>query len=191
MQKIRNLLAFFRFLRGLYHKANGGHEGAHLWPHATVEPQVRLWYDDPSCITLGPGVYVAAFTVLAVLSDKGKRNSKLVVGQDTYIGELNNIRAAGGTITIGSKCLISQQVSLIASGHGYAAGMHIQDQPWDEAKNYITIGDDVWIGCGAIVLPGVTIGNGAVIAAGSLVNKDVPAGAIVAGLPAKVLKYRE
>jgi acetyltransferase-like isoleucine patch superfamily enzyme len=55
----------------------------------------------------------------------------------------------------------------------------------------IRIGDDVWVGCSVQILPGVTIGNGAVIAAGSLVNKDVPENAIVAGVPAKIIKYRE
>lgn len=52
------------------------------------------------------------------------------------------------------------------------------------------VGNDVWIGCNVVVLPGVTIGNGAVVAAGSIVTKDVPPYAIVAGTPAKVLRYR-
>jgi acetyltransferase-like isoleucine patch superfamily enzyme len=51
----------------------------------------------------------------------------------------------------------------------------------------VDIGDDVWIGRGALVLPGVTIGDGAVVAAGAVVTKDVPAGSVVAGVPAKVV----
>jgi acetyltransferase-like isoleucine patch superfamily enzyme len=54
----------------------------------------------------------------------------------------------------------------------------------------ITIEDDVWIGFGAVVLDGVHIGSGAVIGAGSVVTRDVPAQAVVAGSPARVLKYR-
>jgi acetyltransferase-like isoleucine patch superfamily enzyme len=189
--QIRTISGMFGYLRNAYRASLGPPAYKVLFPNAIVEDQVRLWYDDASDIELGEGVYVSSFTVLSTLSNHGKRNSKLIVGAGTYIGELNNIRASGGQITIGKKCLISQQVSLIGSGHLYARGEWIQDQPWDETKNFITIGDDVWIGCGAIVLPGVTIGDGAVIAAGTIVTKDVPAQTIVAGIPARFVKERE
>jgi acetyltransferase-like isoleucine patch superfamily enzyme len=54
----------------------------------------------------------------------------------------------------------------------------------------VTIGDDVWIGCNAVILPGVRIGRGAVVAAGSVVTRDVPEYAIVGGIPARILKQR-
>jgi acetyltransferase-like isoleucine patch superfamily enzyme len=54
----------------------------------------------------------------------------------------------------------------------------------------ITIGRDVWLGANSVVLAGVTIGDGAVIAAGAVVNRDVPAGSIVGGVPARVLSWR-
>lgn len=60
---------------------------------------------------------------------------------------------------------------------------------FDEAEN-ITIGNDVWVGANAIVMDGVTIADGAIIAAGSVVVKDVPAYAVVGGVPAKVIRYR-
>jgi phosphonate metabolism protein (transferase hexapeptide repeat family) len=56
--------------------------------------------------------------------------------------------------------------------------------------HHVTLGHDVWIGHGAIVLPGVSIGNGAAIGAGAVVTKDVPAFAIVVGVPGRVLRYR-
>ena len=55
----------------------------------------------------------------------------------------------------------------------------------------MTIGPDVWVGARCVILPGVTIGEGAVIAAGSVVTKDVPAGAVVGGVPARIIKTRE
>lgn len=55
----------------------------------------------------------------------------------------------------------------------------------------VIIGDDVWIGMRSIIMPGVRVGNGAVIGAGAVVTKDVPDYAIVGGVPAKVLKYRK
>lgn len=57
-------------------------------------------------------------------------------------------------------------------------------------KGNIEIGDDVWLGTDALIMGGVKVGNGAVVAAGSIVTKDVPAYAIVGGCPAKVIKYR-
>ena len=57
-------------------------------------------------------------------------------------------------------------------------------------KGNIEIGDDVWLGTDALIMGGVKIGNGAIVAAGSIVTKNVPAYAIVGGCPAKVIKYR-
>jgi len=61
----------------------------------------------------------------------------------------------------------------------------------DEEKKYpVVIGNDVWIGCGAVILGGLTLGDGCIVAAGAVVTKDVPAYAIVGGVPAKVIRYR-
>ncbi len=114
----------------------------------------------------------------------------LEIGESTYVGELNNLRAAGGTIKIGNNCCISQQVTLVASNHSIKKGMNITGQPWDVSKHSIYIGNDVWIGANVVVLPGVTIHDGAVIGAGTIVNKDVPENAVVVGNPMKLIKYR-
>lgn len=155
-----------------------------------IENSTKLVIDDINNLNLGEGVYVGAYTTIHVRNDVGKYNSTLKIGRKTSIGELNNIRASGGEIVIGEKCLISQNVSLIVANHTTNIGSFIMDQPWSEKNNYIEIGDDVWIGAGAIVLPGVKIGNGAIVGAGSIVTKHVEANTIVAGIPAKYVKLR-
>jgi virginiamycin A acetyltransferase len=73
-----------------------------------------------------------------------------------------------------------------------ALGKHgwLQKYALPEKRNFIVIGNDVWIGANAIILPGVTIGDGAIVAAGAVVSRDVPPYAIVGGVPAKILRYR-
>lgn len=145
----------------------------------------------PESIEICENVVVGAYNVFCVINqfENTTEKSKLMIGSGTYIGEHNNIRAAAGSIFIGKNCLISQQVSIISSDHGINKEELIKTQLWIK-KGDIVIEDDVWIGCASQILSGVRIGKGAVIAAGSLVNKDVPSYAIVAGVPAKVIKYR-
>lgn len=141
---------------------------------------------------IGPASTICDFTFIAVNNDPmGGVDSYLTIGQNTYIGEFNNIRAAGGSITIGDNCLVSQKVTMVASNHSYKKGDYIYTQKWDTSKHSIKIGNDVWIGANVVILPGVSVGDGAVIGAGSIVNKDVPENAIVFGNPMRVLKYRE
>jgi acetyltransferase-like isoleucine patch superfamily enzyme len=109
----------------------------------------------------------------------------------TYIGENNNIRASGGRITIGESCLIFQNVIIVKTNHDIKLGQLIQEQGSTADNNFIVIGDDVWIGASSVILPGITIGKGSVVAAGSIVTKDVKENAIVAGNPARFFKYRK
>ncbi len=83
-------------------------------------------------------------------------------------------------VTIGSDCAISWDVTIMDTDY------HSIEGNSDTAS--VTIGNKVWIGCKATILKGVTIGDGAVIAAGALVTRDVPPNSVVAGVPAKVVK---
>lgn len=92
-------------------------------------------------------------------------------------------------IIIGNNCLIGPDVVLINTNHGTNKNKLIRLQKNISAD--IIIGNDVWIGAKSVILPGVTIGDGAVVAAGSIVNKDVAPYTIVGGVPVKLLKERK
>jgi acetyltransferase-like isoleucine patch superfamily enzyme len=106
-----------------------------------------------------------------------------------------------GKLKIGKFCSIADGVKILLGGeHNYR---FVSTYPFDnllirfkelgptvKTKGDVTIGNDVWIGYGAIILSGVTIGDGAVVGAGAVVAKDIRPYAIVAGNPAKLLKYR-
>lgn len=157
-----------------------------------IDRSVRLLISKDSNLFLSKGVYIGSYTIICCqgYDVNDNKNALIAIGEDTYIGELNNIRAAGGKIRIGRKCLISQQVTIVSSNHCIQKDQFILDQAWTKDKKDIDIGDDVWIGAGASIMGGVTIGNGAVIASGSVVTKDVEPYSIVGGIPAKKIRDR-
>lgn len=110
------------------------------------------------------------------------------IGGGSMIGENCFLDGYSG-LTIGRNVLVAHNASIIAEDHGFASRrIPIRRQP--KTKGPIVIGDDVWVGCGARVLKGVTIGTGAIIGAGSVVTRDVPPYSIVGGIPARVLRMR-
>ena len=125
--------------------------------------------------------------------------SRVSVGQETY-GKINvDIYDKGDdeVLKIGSYCSIASGVRFLCGGdhnlnHLLTFPVSKRYRGVDEAitKGKIIVEDDVWLGTNALILSGVTIGQGSVVAAGSVVTKNVPAYAIVAGVPAKVIKYR-
>ena len=109
-----------------------------------------------------------------------KFSSKIIIGDNTSIGDRTEIHA-GKLVEIGSGCNIAWDVCILDRDY------HKLDSQQEQIKP-IKIEDDVWIGCRALIMKGITIGKGAVIAAGSVVTKDVPPNALVGGNPAKILK---
>jgi acetyltransferase-like isoleucine patch superfamily enzyme len=115
-------------------------------------------------------------------------DAKLTIGENTTIG-YNTFIICSDRIEIGSNCLIAPFVYIIDDDHEIRRNLNINEQ--GNSKKEIIIGDDVWVGAKATILKGVTIGNGAVIATGAVVNKDVKAYSIVGGIPAKVIGERK
>ena len=113
----------------------------------------------------------------------------LTIGDGTYIGP-RCLLGAGGGITIGRRVTLGAGVHVLAENHEFRdAATLIQDQGVTRAG--ITIEDDVWIGNNVIVLDGVRVGRGAVIGAGAIVTRDVPAFAVAVGNPARVIRTRD
>lgn len=113
----------------------------------------------------------------------------LKVGDHSNIGPYAFI-GCSGYIEIGSRVMMGPRVNLMAENHNFAR----TDVPMKEqgvTREFIRIEDDVWIGVNATILAGVTVGRGAIIAAGAVVTKDVPPYAIVGGVPARVLRERD
>jgi acetyltransferase-like isoleucine patch superfamily enzyme len=138
---------------------------------------------------IGNNVRIREFGWIQATSDLNDPGKGLQIYDDVYVGPRCYFGAGGG-ITIGSKVVIGAGVELLAENHCFEdSETPIQDQ--GVSRKGIHIEDDVWIGNRVIVLDGVHIERGAVIGAGSVVTKDVPPNAIVAGNPARILRYRE
>jgi len=114
-------------------------------------------------------------------------SSELTIGDDTYIGRWTIILAYE-SVQIGNDCLIAPGCHITDVNHGIEYGELIRTQNYTSKP--VRIGNDVWVGAGSSILPGVTVGDGAVIGARSVITRDVPPYAIVAGVPAKMIRYR-
>jgi len=115
-------------------------------------------------------------------------NAAVFIGENTTFGH-HSFLFSSESIEIGANCLIAPFVYIVDSDHNIDKGKLINEQPNSTAP--IKIGNDVWIGTGAKILKGVTIEDGAVIAAGSLVKSDVKAYEIHGGVPAKKISDRK
>jgi acetyltransferase-like isoleucine patch superfamily enzyme len=105
--------------------------------------------------------------------------ARIEVGASTYINRRTEM-CAKSLVHIGSRCALSWDVTITDTDYHQLEG--------SPAVAPVSIGDEVWVGARAIILKGVTVGPGAVIAAGAVVNRDVPARALVAGVPSRVVR---
>lgn len=137
---------------------------------------------------------------------------KSYIGMGTYVGDCSHIVST----KIGRFCSIAENVRVLIGNHptsvfvttypsfyyntdsqigftfhkGEPIFKGLNKYPPGESDYHVVIGNDVWIGCNCLIIEGVKIGDGAVIGAGAVVTKDVAPYSVVAGVPAKVIKYR-
>jgi acetyltransferase-like isoleucine patch superfamily enzyme len=111
------------------------------------------------------------------------------IARRVWLGPYVVVYGHGG-VDIGEETLISMHATILSSNHSVPqVGMFIRDTP--DVLLPTKIGRDVWVGANAVILGGVTIGDGAVVGAGAVVTRDVEAGAIVAGIPARIVRLRQ
>lgn len=134
-------------------------------------------------VEIGAGVYVGHQAIL-----KGYHLNRLVIGDGTWIGEQAFIHAAGG-VSIGRNVGIGPGVRITSSRHA-EDGRTVPILHAAIELAGVVVEDDADLGVASVILPGVRVGRGAQVGAGAVVTRDVPPYAIVAGVPAKVLRYR-
>jgi acetyltransferase-like isoleucine patch superfamily enzyme len=140
-------------------------------------------------IRIGADVYLSGQIGIGLSSRSAGVTPTLVIGDRTFIGHECAFNLRHG-IHIGAECLLAGGIMIQDNdGHPIEAAARRAGEPAPEsAVAAVTIGDGVWIGRRAMILKGVTIGDNAIIGAGSLVLHDVPANAIVAGNPARLIR---
>jgi|SRR5882672_5682905 len=154
-----------------------------LIAHIPWAPARHLWYRHVNGMEIGDGSFVLMGAYLYV--GVGRRNGKpdISIGSNTLINRQCCLDGRGG-LRIGNNVSISPGVWLLTLQHD------MNDPYFADAPGPIEIGDYSWLGTRALVLPGVKIGQGAVIAAGAVVTKDVAPYEVVGGVPARTLSTR-
>ncbi len=140
---------------------------------------------------VGPGVHIEP----PFYADYGVHTS---IGDDTFIN-VNFVLIDDAHVSIGRRCLFGPAVQLVTAMHPHRASERRTSREevtagsaaWRTLTAPIAVGDDVWLGSGVIVLPGVTIGDRCTVGAGSVVTDDVPSDSLALGAPAKVIRNLE
>lgn len=134
----------------------------------------------------GKGVIITAWD-----SYRGRTYSPSIeIGMNCHFGDNNHITSCNG-IRIGDNLLTGRNVTITDNSHGSFQSSQLDVSPSERclvSKGKVTVGKNVWLGSNVCIMPGVSIGDGVVVAANSVVTKDVPSKTMVGGVPARVLK---
>ncbi|MBR2630317.1 MAG: acyltransferase [Bacteroidaceae bacterium] len=145
----------------------------------------------PECISIGCNVMLQDYIYMTAWPQTNeKEQPMIIIGNDCCFGAFNHITTIS-SIIIGNGLLTGKFVTITDNSHGKADIHDMEQMPIKRkmaSKGSIFIGDNVWIGDKATILPGVSIGDGVIIAANSVVTKDIPSFCVAAGVPAKIIK---
>jgi acetyltransferase-like isoleucine patch superfamily enzyme len=150
---------------------------------AFVGPNVTLEIGRDATLHLGRWSWIGHGCKIRVHEGEVRIGAKSVLGQECTISAFQHV-------SIGRECIVADRVMLIDFDHGVVE----VERPVREQGIYkrdVRVGHNVWIGYGACFLRGVTVGDNAVVGTYAVVNRDVPANAVVAGVPARTLRMRE
>jgi acetyltransferase-like isoleucine patch superfamily enzyme len=139
-------------------------------------------------IQLGDNVSIARDSILFCTGVIAQKGTGIIIGDRTGIGARAFIAGQGG-VTIGSDVITGPNIQIFSENHNFNDPL-LTIKAQGVTKQPTIVGNNCWLGGGIKILAGVTIGDGCVIAAGSVVTKSVPANSVVAGIPAKVIKTR-
>lgn len=128
------------------------------------------------------GAKVGLLSIIGDVKIEARNLSGLNIGEECSLGKVEI--ALHDKVTIGNRVVLNDGVVLLTASHS------LSDPKWRHKKSPISIGDYAWIATNSIILPGVTIGKGAVVGAGAVVREDIPDYAIVTGNPAKIVENR-
>jgi acetyltransferase-like isoleucine patch superfamily enzyme len=140
-------------------------------------------------ISLGNNVSIARDSILFCTGVIAYRGEGITIGDRTGISARAYLAGQGG-ITIGNDVIMGPNIQIFSENHLFAdVNLTIKEQ--GVTKQAVVIGNNCWLGGGSTILAGVTIGDGCVVAAGSVVNKSFSPNSVIAGIPAKLVKNRE
>lgn len=142
---------------------------------------------EPRLVHVGVGVVFGECAWLNAKDDRRDGKPTLRIGDGTYIGRFAQINAWRSVI-IGRNVLIADRVFISDADHNYADTSTPILLQGDSFVGAVTVRDGCWIGIGAVILPGVTIGRNSIVAANAVVTHNVPDCSVVGGIPAKVIK---
>jgi acetyltransferase-like isoleucine patch superfamily enzyme len=143
--------------------------------------------ENPQLIEVGSGVVIWECAWLNAKNDQASNVPTLYIGDGTSIGRLVQINA-WRSVRIESNVLIADRVLISDADHNFSdTDVPIKLQG-DSFRGAVRLESGCWIGIGAVILPGVTVGRNAIVAANAVVTRDVPAYSIAAGVPARIVK---
>ncbi len=146
-------------------------------------PGVHLEIGPRATLSIGRWAWIGHGTKIRVHEGQASIGAKSVLGQECTISAYQHV-------SIGRECIIADKVMLIDFDHG-VVDVERPIRLQGIYKRDVRVGHNVWLGYGACVLRGVTIGENSVVGTSAVVTRDVPANAVVAGVPARVLRMRE